>query len=176
MAVAKTLIKGNAEQESDPAEILAKVNRELCVDNESMLFVTMFLAILDCDTGELTFSNAGHNPPARIAPDGTVSWLALPRGLFLGVMEDSVYRTASVTLAPGEKIVAFTDGVTEAQNPAQELFGTDRLLAVLSRAASMPPEVLDAAVMQAATAYAEDAEQADDITVLTLLYRGSDSN
>lgn len=174
MAVTKTLIKGNAEQESDPAEILAKVNRELCVDNESMLFVTMFLAILDCDTGEMTFSNAGHNPPARIAPDGTVSWLALPRGLFLGVMEDAVYRTATVTLAPGEKIVAFTDGVTEAQNPAQELFGTDRLLTVLSKAASMPPEVLDAAVMQAATEYAEDAEQADDITVLTLLYRGSD--
>jgi sigma-B regulation protein RsbU (phosphoserine phosphatase) len=174
MAVTKTLIKGNAEQESDPAEILAKVNRELCVDNESMLFVTMFLAILDCDTGEMTFSNAGHNPPARIAPDGTVSWLALPRGLFLGVMEDAVYRTATVTLAPGEKIVAFTDGVTEAQNPAQELFGTQRLLSVLSKAASMPPEVLDAAVMQAATAYAEDAEQADDITVLTLLYRGSD--
>ncbi|QAZ68676.1 SpoIIE family protein phosphatase [Solidesulfovibrio carbinolicus] len=174
MAVTKTLIKGNAEQESDPAEILAKVNRELCVDNESMLFVTMFLAILDCDTGEMTFSNAGHNPPARLAPDGTVSWLALPRGLFLGVMEDAVYRTATVTLAPGEKIVAFTDGVTEAQNPAQELFGTDRLLTVLSKAASMPPEVLDAAVMQAATEYAEDAEQADDITVLTLLYRGSD--
>ncbi len=174
MAVTKTLIKGNAEQESDPAEILAKVNRELCVDNESMLFVTMFLAILDCDTGELTFSNAGHNPPARIAPDGTVSWLALPRGLFLGVMEDAVYRTATVTLAPGEKLVAFTDGVTEAQNPAQELFGTDRLMDVLSKAASMPPEILDAAVMQAATEYAEDAEQADDITVLTLLYRGSD--
>jgi sigma-B regulation protein RsbU (phosphoserine phosphatase) len=174
MAVTKTLIKGNAEQESDPAEILAKVNRELCVDNESLLFVTMFLAILDCDTGELTFSNAGHNPPARIAPDGTVSWLALPRGLFLGVMEDAVYRTATVTLAPGEKLVAFTDGVTEAQNPAQELFGTDRLMDVLSKAASMPPEILDAAVMQAATEYAEDAEQADDITVLTLLYRGSD--
>lgn len=174
MAVTKTLIKGNAEQESDPAEILAKVNRELCVDNESMLFVTMFLAILDCGTGEMTFSNAGHNPPARIAPDGAVSWLALPRGLFLGVMEDAVYRTSTVTLAPGEKIVAFTDGVTEAQNPAQELFGTQRLLSVLSKAASMPPEVLDAAVMQAATEYAEDAEQADDITVLTLLYRGSD--
>jgi sigma-B regulation protein RsbU (phosphoserine phosphatase) len=174
MAVTKTLIKGNAEQESDPAEILAKVNRELCVDNESMLFVTMFLAILDCDTGLLTFSNAGHNPPARIAPDGTVSWLALPRGLFLGVMDDAVYRTASVTLVPGEKIVAFTDGVTEAQNPAQELFGSNRLLDVLSRVADSPPEVLDAAVMQAATQYAEDAEQADDITVLTLLYRGQE--
>ncbi|MFP5257526.1 MAG: SpoIIE family protein phosphatase [Acidobacteriota bacterium] len=172
MAVTKTLVKGIAEQESDPAEILRKVNRELCVDNESMLFVTMFLAILDCTTGELTFSNAGHNPPARIAPDGTVSWLPLPRGLFLGIMEDSVYRTGTVTLAPGEKIFAFTDGVTEAQNPAQELYGTDRLQVVLTQAAGQSPEGLDVAVMQAVTEYAGEAEQADDITVLTLLYHG----
>lgn len=172
MAVTKTLIKGIAEQESDPAEILAKVNRELCVDNESLLFVTMFLGILDCVTGELTFSNAGHNPPARIAPDGAVSWLPLPRGVFLGIMEEAVYRTATVTLAPGEKLFAFTDGVTEAQNPAQELYGAERLQATLARSAGLPPEGLDAAVMQAVTEYAGEAEQADDITVLTLLYRG----
>ena len=82
----KTLIKGIAEQESDPAQILTKVNRELCVDNESLLFVTLFLAILDTGTGRLTYSNAGHNPPARIGPDGAVSWLSLPRGVFLGIM------------------------------------------------------------------------------------------
>jgi len=172
MAVTKTLVKGIAEQETDPAVILTKVNRELCVDNESMLFVTMFLAILDIPSGEMTFSNAGHNPPARIAPDGTVSWLPLPRGLFLGIMEDSVYRTGAVTLAPGERLFAFTDGVTEAQNTAQELYGSDRLQAVLVRSASLEPEALDAAVMQAVTEYAGEAEQADDITVLTLLYRG----
>jgi sigma-B regulation protein RsbU (phosphoserine phosphatase) len=174
MAVTKTLVKGIAEQESDPAEILTKVNRELCVDNESMLFVTMFLAILDCRTGLLTFSNAGHNPPARIAPDGAVSWLALPRGLFLGIMEDSVYRTATVQLLPGEKLVAFTDGVTEAQNLGQELYGTDRLQVTLARAAALTPEAIDDAIMQAVNEFAGEAEQADDITVLTLLYRGPD--
>ncbi len=172
MAVAKTLIKGIAEQENDPAEILAKVNRELCVDNESMLFVTMFLAILDCDTGEMTFSNAGHNPPARIAPDGTVSWLPLPRGLFLGVMEDAVYRTSLTTLARGEKLVAFTDGVTEAMNPAEELFGSSRLLDTLAGVATLPPELLDAAVMNAVRVFAGDAEQADDITILSIAYQG----
>ncbi|OLN25924.1 Serine phosphatase RsbU, regulator of sigma subunit [Desulfovibrio sp. DV] len=174
MAVTKTLVKGIAEQESDPAVILTKVNRELCVDNESMLFVTMFLGILDFATGELTFSNAGHNPPARIAPDGTVSWLALPRGLFLGVMEDSVYRTATVTLAPGEKLVAFTDGVTEAMNPGLELFGTTRLHDTLAQAAALSPQALDEAIMQAVNTFAGEAEQADDITVLTLLYHHAD--
>ncbi len=173
MAVTKTLIKGIAEQESDPAQILTKVNRELCVDNESMLFVTMFLAILDFETGELAFSNAGHNPPARIAPDGAVSWLSLPRGLFLGIMDDTVYRTSRLSLSPGEKLVTFTDGVTEAMDPGQQLFGTDRLALTLARSAGASPEAMDAAVMAAVSAFAADAEQADDITVLTLLYRGT---
>jgi sigma-B regulation protein RsbU (phosphoserine phosphatase) len=172
MAVTKTLVKGIAEQESDPADILAKVNRELCVDNESMLFVTMFLAILDFTTGEMAFSNAGHNPPARIAPNGDVTWLALPRGVFLGIMEEAVYKTDRITLAPGEKIMAFTDGVTEAVNTILELYGAKRLLATLTAAAELSPEALDAAVMESVRVYAGEEDQADDITVLTMLYRG----
>lgn len=173
MAVTKTLVKGIAEQETDPAEILAKVNRELCVDNESMLFVTMFLAILDFATGELAFSNAGHNPPAVIGPDGAVSWMRLPRGVFLGIMEEAVYKTSRLPLAPGTRLVAFTDGVTEAMNTALELFGTPRLQDVLTASAALAPEALDAAVMDAVRAFAGQADQADDITVLTMLYRGS---
>ncbi len=172
MAVAKTLIKGIAEQESDPAAILSKVNRELCVDNESMLFVTMFLAILDLASGEMTFSNAGHNPPARIAPDGSVSWLSLPRGVFLGIMEDAVYQTASLTLAPGETLTAFTDGVIEAMDVDRRLYGTDRLLATLAAKAGRTPEDLDDAVMASVRAFAGEAPQADDITILSICYRG----
>jgi sigma-B regulation protein RsbU (phosphoserine phosphatase) len=174
MAVTKTLIKGIAEQETDPAAILGKVNRELCVDNESLLFVTMFLGILDFDTGELAYSNAGHNPPARIAPDGATTWLPLPRGIFLGVMEEAVYATSRTTLLPGEKLMAFTDGVTEAMDPAQQLFGTDRLGATLAAAAKASPENLDQTIMDAVRAFAGEAEQADDITVMTLLYRGKE--
>lgn len=172
MAVTKTLVKGIAEQETDPAEILAKVNRELCTDNESLLFVTMFLAILDFSTGELAFSNAGHNPPALIAPDGAVSWMTLPRGVFLGIMDDAAYRTTRLPLPPGTRIVAFTDGVTEAMNPAQELFGSSRLQETLTAASGLGPEAMDKAVMDAVRFFAGDADQADDITVLTLLYRG----
>ena len=172
MAVTKTLIKGIAEQESDPAQILVKVNRELCTDNESMLFVTLFLAILDCGTGELAYSNAGHNPPARIAPDGSVSWLPLPRGVFLGIMEEAVYHTSTTTMLPGETLFAYTDGVTEAMDPDQKLFGTGRLLDLLSAQAGLGPEALDAAVMEAVRIYAGAAPQADDITVLSLLFRG----
>jgi phosphoserine phosphatase RsbU/P len=172
MAVTKTLIKGIAEQETDPARILEKVNQELCVDNESLLFVTMFLAILDPTTGELVFSNAGHNPPARIGPDGAVSWLALPRGTFLGIMEETVYRTSRTVLAPGETLVAYTDGVTEAMDPELRLFGSERFRDLLTTLAGTVPEALDAAVMEAVRTYAGEAEQADDITVLSLLFRG----
>jgi len=172
MAVTKTLIKGIAEQESDPAQILTKVNRELCVDNESLLFVTLFLAILDTGTGRLTYSNAGHNPPARIGPDGAVSWLSLPRGVFLGIMEEAVYRTAETRLAPGETLVAYTDGVTEAMDPDQKLFSSERLLDLLAVQAGHDPETLDTAVLAAVRAFAGNAPQADDITVLSLRYRG----
>jgi phosphoserine phosphatase RsbU/P len=175
MAVTKTLIKGIAEQESDPAQILTKVNRELCVDNESMLFVTLFLAILDTATGELSFSNAGHNPPARIDPEGAASWLSLPRGVFLGIMEEAVYRTATTTLVPGETLVAYTDGVTEAMDPAQRLFGSARLLDLLAERSDLAPEAMDAAVMDAVRAFAGDAPQADDITVLALRFHGQES-
>uniref|UniRef100_I2Q4I2 HAMP domain-containing protein,cache domain-containing protein n=1 Tax=Desulfovibrio sp. U5L TaxID=596152 RepID=I2Q4I2_9BACT len=175
MAVTKTLVKGIAEQETDPAVILTKVNRELCVDNESMLFVTMFLAILDCATGELAFSNAGHNPPALIAPDGAVSWMTLPRGVFLGIMEEAVYKTTRMRLAPGTRLFAFTDGVNEAMNTGLELFGTRRLGETLAAGASLSPEDLDRAVMDAIRVFAGEADQADDITVLTMLYRGSEA-
>lgn len=172
MAVTKTLIKGIAEQETDPAQILGKVNRELCVDNESLLFVTLFLAILDPASGELVFSNAGHNPPVRLGPDGAVSWLALPKGVFLGIMEEAVYRTARTVLSPGETLLVYTDGVTEAMDADDRLFGSGRLLDLLAGRAGQSPQAIDDAVMQAVGAYAGDAPQADDITVLALRFQG----
>jgi len=142
------------------------------VDNESLLFVTLFLAILDTGTGRLTYSNAGHNPPARIGPDGAVSWLSLPRGVFLGIMEEAVYRTAETRLAPGETLVAYTDGVTEAMDPDQKLFSSERLLDLLAVQAGHDPETLDDAVLAAVRAFAGNAPQADDITVLSLRFQG----
>jgi sigma-B regulation protein RsbU (phosphoserine phosphatase) len=172
MAVTKTLVKGNAESDMDPAVILEKVNAELCVENEQMLFVTMFCAILDFTTGELVFSNAGHNPPVILRAGGDPAFLEVPRGLFLGIMDDTVYRTGRTTMGPGDALVVYTDGVTEAMNEAEELYSSQRLLTVLSAAADHDATALTNTVMESVIAYEGDAPQADDITVLTLTYKG----
>ncbi|QLA17189.1 SpoIIE family protein phosphatase [Desulfolutivibrio sulfoxidireducens] len=172
MAVTKTLIKGNAESDTDPADILTKVNAELCVDNEQLLFVTMFCAILDFTTGELVFSNAGHNPPVLLRADGATEFLALPRGVFLGIMDEAVYRTGRITLAPGDALLVYTDGVTEAMNEAEQLYSSARLLDLLRTANRTDATGLTNTVMESVLAYEGDAPQADDITVLGLVYKG----
>ncbi len=172
MAVTKTLVKGNAEPGMDPADILAKVNTELCVDNEQLLFVTMFCAILDFTTGDLVFSNAGHNPPVLLRQGGTTEFLDVPRGLFLGIMEETAYRTGRIALAPGDALVVYTDGVTEAMNEAEELYSSQRLLGLLQAATDKSAVALTDAVMESVITYEGDAPQADDITVLALTYKG----
>ncbi len=172
MAVTKTLIKGNAEPGMDPADILTRVNAELCVENEQLLFVTMFCAILDFTTGELVFSNAGHNPPVLLRAGGSTDFLEVPRGIFLGIMEEAVYRTGRIALAPGDALVVYTDGVTEAMNEAEELYSSERLLNVLRAATDKSATALTNTVMESVIAYEGDAPQADDVTILTLVYKG----
>jgi sigma-B regulation protein RsbU (phosphoserine phosphatase) len=172
MAVTKTLVKGNAEPDTDPADILTRVNAELCVENEQMLFVTMFCAILDFTPGELVFSNAGHNPPVLLRAGGETDFLAVPRGVFLGIMDDSAYRTGRITLAPGDALLVYTDGVTEAMNEAEELYSSARLLELLRAANRADATALTNTGMEAVRAYEGDAPQADDITVLAVVYKG----
>lgn len=172
MAVSKTLVKGIAEQDMDPALILAKVNKELCQDNEAMLFVTMFCGILNFSTGEVVYSNAGHNPPLVIPARGEIEWLSLPHGFFLGIMEDGEYENRTLSLAPGDKLLIYTDGVTEAMDEELHLYSNERLQAEAERLRLVSPEALDASVMASVRAFAGDAPQADDITILTLEYKG----
>lgn len=172
MAVTKTLIKGNAEPGLDPADILTKVNAELCVENDALLFVTMFCAILDFTTGRLTFSNAGHNPPVLMRQGGEPGFLPVPRGVFLGIMDDAVYKTGTIDMAPGDALVVYTDGVTEAMNEMEELYTGQRLLALLHDAPDHDAAALANTVMESVIAYEGDAPQADDITVLALTYKG----
>ncbi|GFK94672.1 Phosphoserine phosphatase RsbU [Fundidesulfovibrio magnetotacticus] len=172
MAVTKTLIKGIAEVEHSPAAILDRVNRELLVDNESMLFVTMFLGILDHQTGELVYSNAGHNPPALMG-GGAASWLPLPKGLFLGVMDVAVYKDMSVRLAPGQCLLVTTDGVNEAVDEARAFYTSERLLETAAALSGRGAREVCEGVTSSVRAFQGRAAQADDITVLALVYRGA---
>ncbi|MCU7920585.1 MAG: SpoIIE family protein phosphatase [Candidatus Thiodiazotropha sp. (ex Epidulcina cf. delphinae)] len=171
LVMAKTMtLMTRAFQQSyiSPAEILRQVNVALSKDNESAMFVTLFIGVLDVSTGELHFSNAGHNPPLILDVGGAASYLTLPDGLVLGAMSESEYRDDSLLLGPGEMIVTYTDGVTEAMNPQRELFSEARLQETLAKLAGRSVEDTVGVIISSVTAHAAGAPQSDDIAVLAL--------
>jgi sigma-B regulation protein RsbU (phosphoserine phosphatase) len=173
MARAKSLIriitelmrprKGTAR----PADIIARVNRELCQDNGDMMFVTLFFAMLVPATGELSFCNAGHNAPYRLNGD-TLAAIGDGKGIILGVRPDAAYETGRLSLAVGETLYLFTDGVTEANNAVDELFTEERLEAVLRAAAGRPSAEVVHSVAAAVQNFVGTASPADDITMMAV--------
>ncbi len=149
-----------------PAEILGLVNRELCQDNASMMFVTLFLGMLDAQTGDLRFTNAGHNPPYRLNGHD-VTPITGSKGHPLGTRHNSAYETGHLTLTPGDALYLYTDGVTEAANNKDDLFTEERLEAILRETAGHPNDMIRA-VAAAVRAFVEGAPQSDDITALAL--------
>lgn len=172
MAVTKTLIKATATEGITPAEILTQVNNGLLEGNDAAMFVTVFCAVLNTGTGEVLYANAGHNPPLYIKKGGQVSYLKQSGGLVLGVMEGITYPVDCLQMEPGESLFLYTDGVTEAMNEKGELFSEQRLQQELDQVSQKPLQEITAALMQEITAFAGEAPQSDDITMLVLKYRG----
>jgi phosphoserine phosphatase RsbU/P len=173
MAVTKTLMKGIAMQGGlDPAGVLERVNLELCKENDSMMFVTVFCAMLNFRTGELVYSNAGHNPPLIRLAGAPPTELPVPKGLVLGTFEEARYTTASLTMHAGDTLVLYTDGVTEAMNPKQDLYSLERLRETAADISDPDPKTTVDAIFQSVGIYANGAPQSDDITVLALHYNG----
>ena len=176
MAAAKTLMKGTASREMAPSEVLSKVNHELCLENDSMMFVTVFCGILNFRTGEVRYSNAGHNPPLVLRPGRPPEWLPLPEGFLLGTMEDSLYETRQILLAPGDTLLLYTDGVTEAMNGDKLFYEERRLVRVTEEHGQAPPEELVREILRSVRAFAGSEPQSDDITMLALSFRGRAEN
>jgi sigma-B regulation protein RsbU (phosphoserine phosphatase) len=171
MMVAKTLLKSEGQRLGEPGAILSYVNNVLATDNDSCMFATVFCAILDIRNGEVRFANAGHNPPLLITSQG-IRYLPLKAGFVLGPMEDTHYETEKLTLQPGETLFLYTDGVTEATNFSEELYGEAQLLAALQRG---PQEELVAMIQKIraeVTEHAAGAPQSDDVTMVAITYRG----
>jgi len=169
MARAKTLFRAIVPLETDLAQVLRDVNRDLCEENEQGMFVTLFACALDLATGELTYASAGHDPPVLLGGSAP-RFLSVDGGPVLGLIEASEYRAQKTTLAPGEALVLYTDGVSEALDPNGEFFTTERLRAVL---ATVPPDSaagIARAVHQAVKTFAGGAPQSDDITVMAVRY------
>lgn len=148
-------------------EGLSHATSHLCANNDAMLFVTMFAMALDTRTGEVEYANAGHNLPILCSPSRGNRKIRAKAGLPLGVLDDYFYLSERTTLLPGEQIVLYTDGVTEARSAAGELFGDARLENALMSAATEGASTLDR-VESAVEAFSVGAEQADDITILSL--------
>lgn len=176
MTMAKTHIKNFATVGLPLAEVAARANNQLCYKNESGMFVTAFICVLDVRSGEVKFVNAGHNCPFVQKQDGAFEMFRAKANLVFGLMEDVPYREQTLTLNPGDSIYLYTDGVTEALNPEQELFGDDRLYEILNRhrAQAGEPETFVQAIYREVQAFADGEPQADDITMLYVTRKESE--
>ena len=160
-----------AMAEESPAQVLSRLNAMLCEHNDAGMFVTMLYVVLDLRTGAYRYSNAGHNPPAEVAA-GRCAYLPLPKGLVAGMMPGARFSELGGSLAPGELLLLYTDGVTEALNDAQDIYGEDRLAASVCAPGGQDPGAVIERVRRSVDAFAAGAPQADDITMLALRRRG----
>ncbi len=170
MMLARTLLKGSATGCENPGDVLGEVNDLLHANNESMMFVTVFYAVFDPRSGSLAYANGGHNPPLVVHPDGSSEMLPTTDGIAAGVIPGLEYQSNKVRLKPGDSVIFYTDGVTEAMDPSGEEFGEERLRAVLHAGPLASAQASTEAVFRAVHEFAEGAEQSDDITCLTLRY------
>jgi len=170
MSVTKTLLRVTAGKRGRPSAVLAELNNELCRDNDTGTFVTIFYGILRLRTGELEYSSGGHNPPYVLFQNGAVEALEQTGGMALGVLEGVTYGTKKVTLRPREELFLYTDGVTEAMDSAGNLFSDHRLREFLQRAHKLSPTELIHSVVSEVKRFSCGAEQSDDITALALQY------
>jgi len=168
MMTAKTLIKSLAEKETDVALVLTDANAELCRNNEAEMFVTCWMGIVDLNTGVVTYSNAGHNPPVVRHGNGDYEFLTGRHSFVLAGMDGVRYRKSEFTLAPGDEIFIYTDGVTEATDAHNELFGDPRLLETLNNHKGLDSMTLCKTVKAEVDAFVGEAPQFDDITMLSL--------
>jgi sigma-B regulation protein RsbU (phosphoserine phosphatase) len=170
MSVTKTLLRVTAGKLSRPGAVLAELNNELCHDNDTGTFVTIFYGVLRLRTGELEYSSGGHNPPYVLLQNGAVEPLEQTGGMALGILEGVTYRAKQVMLRPGEGLFLYTDGVTEAMDSAGDLFSDHRLQEFLQRAPELSPTELVRSVVGEVKRFSCGAEQSDDITALALQY------
>ena len=175
MMSSRTLLKGAAIGLAFPGEVLREVNDLLLEDNEGSMFVTVLYAVYDPSNRKLTYANGGHNSPLVVHADGVSALLPLTDGIALGIVPGLPYQQNTVTLSPGDTVILYTDGVTEAMNGEEEQFGLDPLSEFFQANPPQDPEQATAAVFEAVNSFAGDTPQSDDITCLVLQCREDSS-
>jgi sigma-B regulation protein RsbU (phosphoserine phosphatase) len=176
MAVTTFLIRVAAGQGASPDQILSLVNRHLCRENDTCTFVTIFCAILDLHTGELRYSNAGHDSPLVLGPGNDVVPLPVPPGPAVGLIESPTYVTERTILAPGAVLFAYTDGMTDALNEDQEAYSDERLQERVASLESRDVTTMVKKVLEDVQRFSGGTEQFDDLTLLAVCYVGGNRN
>ena len=172
MVIAKTLIKNHALHGESPSEILYNVNNQLCEGNEAEMFVTVWLAIIELSTGKGVAANAGHEHPTICRAGGQYELVVYRHAPAVAAMEGLRFRQHEFELRPGDRLYVYTDGVPEATNAHDELFGAERMVAALNRDPNAAPDALLRNVREEIDAFVGDAPQFDDFTMLGLYYKG----
>ncbi len=170
MVIAKTLIKNYAQTGMEPAEVFTIVNRTLCDGNDAGLFVTAWMGVLDLKSGKLTYVNAGHNPPMLRQKDGDFEYLKSPAGFVLAGLETIKYKQKELFLSEGDKLLLYTDGITEATDKENALYGEERLSAFMNAHKSLAPDEMLKGIKTDIDAFVGEAPQFDDMTMLMLDY------
>ena len=170
MMASKIILADNAKSGKCPAQILQDTNEAICANNPEEMFVTVWLGILDISTGLLTTANAGHEYPALMHADGQFELFRDRHGLVVGGMPGVKYHEHSLQMYPGSKLFVYTDGVPEATDAENALFGTTRMLEALNAHANESPKQILHGVRQAVNEFVSDMEQFDDLTMMCLEY------
>ena len=170
MAVTRTLIRATAVPGRGPVEIMSRVNAQLARENEASLFVTMILGIVDTGTGGMVYGQGGHNPPLLVPVRGKPTYEPAG-GMPLGVFEDAKFGERELQLKPGETLLVYTDGVTEAMNEAKDLFGEERLEKAVTGVEGLSAEKIAERVIERVESFVLEAERSDDITLLAIQRR-----
>ena len=171
MMRAKALIRDAIQAGMDLGKAIESANDQVCEGNEATMFVTAWIGVLDFASGHMEYVNAGHNPPL-MRHDGDWGWLKERSGAALGVFEGLPYRTRTLKCRPGDKLLLYTDGVTEAMSMDNEVFGEERLAGVARGRGDRPARDLASSVHAAVQSHERGAEQSDDITILVLEFFG----
>jgi PAS domain S-box-containing protein len=169
MAVTKTLLKSRAGTDLSTASILTHVNNEIAKENDAYMFITVFIAILDLSSGEMVYSNAGHNPTYILNSEkNELRKLAELHGPVVGAMEEMTFTESITQLSKDDLVIAYTDGVTESQNSKEELYSDQRFSNLLNSSFQLGPKELIEKILKDVKAFEDGAEQFDDITLLAI--------
>ena len=174
MAVTRSLFRSTAPRTNDPARIVGTINDSISETNDSNMFVTLFVGILNLKTGLLRYCNAGHNPPVLVCKGTETAFIGVKPHIPVGICPGFDYTEQELHLPSGALLFLYTDGLTEAENSAGELFSEPRLLAALERHGTESARELTLSMRQTVAEYAGETEQSDDLTLLALRFRPLD--